>query len=111
MAKVVTTAFNAACEAKRNAFYGVSMIDGRTALQDATVRTIFRTYPIRTVVQLEFTSPFLNYTVHTTCNRLLHFKIDQLGLFTLKTIPVYGGNNTPYQKPLSKTFNTQQSCF
>ncbi|RQO68514.1 hypothetical protein DBR40_19935 [Pedobacter sp. KBW01] len=111
MAKIIQTAFNAVCESKRNAFYGVSLLDGRTALQDAAIRTIFRTYPIKTVVELEFTAPYLNYTVHTNCNRLILFKVNELGLFTLKTIPFYGGNNTPYQKPISDPKKTQLLCL
>nr|WP_199158756.1 hypothetical protein [Pedobacter sp. ASV2] len=112
MPKIIQVAFNAVCQAKRNAEFGRdTFIDGRTYLQDSAIRTIFRTYPIRNVVQIDFSAPYLNYTVHTTCNRLLLFKIDELGLFVIKTIPFFGGNNTSFKKPIVLSSNTQSSCL
>jgi hypothetical protein len=112
MPKPVDTAFKAVCEATRNSQFGKdTFIDGRTYLQDSAIRTIYRAYPVCDVVETTFNNDVLYYYVRTDCHRLLCFTILYNGLFTLRTVPVFGGNNTPFHKPIVVLKSNQISCL
>lgn len=81
--------------------------DGRNALHMWTVEFIGKHYPVLEVVEQYFVSPYLYYVVSFTTGHLVKFKINEDGLFTLKTVPVFGGVNTPYHRPVIKIGDKQ----
>ncbi len=109
MGKIDNSTLHRIGQEKASLMYGLdaSIDEGINALQVMTLETIGKAYPVLEVVQSFLTPPNFFYFVKLKTGHLIKFKIDEHGLFTLKTVPVWCGVNTPYHIPVTKIGDEQ----
>ena len=96
----------------RSVEYGTgNYADGRTALQNHQTFFIAKHFGIKEHISNYILNHYLVYIGLSLCGRLLRFDICPLGLYTLSIIPVFGGNNTPFQSIILKEPNQQLQCL
>lgn len=115
MSKIKDTAWKAFCEERQNSNFwdALTYDDGFSALQGFVLSSLHRSYPIKEVLDTYSIDTTLYCVCSFTTKHLVRFSIDKNGIVMLKTLPVFGGINTPYFQPIKLSIDNsvQLKCI